>query len=50
MGSEGAGLLEKFVDKGCLAMIDVSDDGNVSKLFDHWEVLILIGSGKIRPL
>jgi hypothetical protein len=29
--SEGAGLTEKLVNKGCLAMIDVRDDGDIAQ-------------------
>ena len=32
--AEGAGLLEQTIDEGGLAMIDVSDDGDVSQLHE----------------
>jgi hypothetical protein len=50
MRSKSAGLLQKFVYERGLAMIDVGDNGDIAKLFDHWGRFELGGLGKIRPL
>ncbi|MEN9680435.1 MAG: hypothetical protein RLZZ627_328, partial [Pseudomonadota bacterium] len=42
--------LQEFVYERGLAMIDVGDNGDVAKLFDHWERIELGGLGKIRAL
>ena len=39
--AEGAGLLEQLVDESGLAVVDVSDDGNIAELFN--------GHGNLRP-
>jgi len=40
---EGAGLGEKLVDQGGLAVVDVGDDGDIAKLHD----VLICGSARL---
>ena len=50
VGAEGAALAQQLVDQRRLAMVDVGDDGDVSDLAGHAEMLSGSGEGEWRAM
>jgi hypothetical protein len=47
---ESAGLLQKLVNEGGFAMVNVSDDGNISEFFYHRIYLMVFKKNRVGQL